>query len=497
MEKYDVVIIGSGLGGLECGVILSKEGYNVCVLEQSHTLGGCLQSFRRKGITLDTGIHYVGSMENGQILNQFFSYFGILDSLNIRKLDEKAFDVVCFGGEEYNYASGYDSFFGTLAERFPSEREGLRVYLDTIRAIGSHISVHNLKQGFISSGGMESLGVSAAHFIDDCVKDPLLRNVLAGTVSLYGGVRDVSPLYHHAMINHSNIEGAYRFVDGTQQIADLLAAQIRKNGGQVFNQSKVISIGMVNEKVGNVVLENGQVVFGDQFISNLHPTTTFNLLEKTGIIKKAYRTRLNSLSNSYGMFTVYMVLRENRVEYFNKNYFIYRGTDAWKSVYGENTKFPEVVLLSSQAQSSNPNYSRVMTIMCPMLIDEFAPWRGTKPNQRGEEYESLKREKAEQLIDFVSTKFPQLKESIKEIYTTTPLSYEDYTATPDGTAYGILKNYQSPLSTMIPTRTRISNLFLTGQHLNVHGALGVTLTAAVTCSELLGEEYLAKKIGNH
>ena len=75
MKHYDVIIIGGGLGGLSCGVMLSKEGLNVCVLEQHHTIGGCLQSFKRDGYTLDTGMHYVGSLSEGQIMHQYFKYF--------------------------------------------------------------------------------------------------------------------------------------------------------------------------------------------------------------------------------------------------------------------------------------------------------------------------------------------------------------------------------------------------------------------------------------
>ncbi|MEG2759102.1 MAG: NAD(P)-binding protein, partial [Rikenellaceae bacterium] len=54
-NNYDIVIIGSGLGGLECALILSKEGYKVCVLEHSSVFGGCLQSFSRNNINIDTG----------------------------------------------------------------------------------------------------------------------------------------------------------------------------------------------------------------------------------------------------------------------------------------------------------------------------------------------------------------------------------------------------------------------------------------------------------
>ena len=47
MQKFDVVIVGSGLGGLACGTILAKEGYKVCILEKNKQIGGMLQIFVR------------------------------------------------------------------------------------------------------------------------------------------------------------------------------------------------------------------------------------------------------------------------------------------------------------------------------------------------------------------------------------------------------------------------------------------------------------------
>lgn len=89
MSKYDIIIIGSGLGGLECGAILSKEGYHVCVLEKNELFGGCFQTYQRGGHRMDTGIHYIGSLDEGQIMNQYFRYFGIMDKLSIQRMDEE------------------------------------------------------------------------------------------------------------------------------------------------------------------------------------------------------------------------------------------------------------------------------------------------------------------------------------------------------------------------------------------------------------------------
>lgn len=495
-NRFDVVIIGSGLGGLECGVMLSKEGYNVCVLEQSAIFGGCLQSFSRRGRSVDTGIHYVGSMDEGQIMRQYLKYFGIFDSLDVKKLDDE-FDVIALGDRgEYSYNQGYDKFTWSLAELFPAEAKGLNRYCNKLKEIGLSIGTEVHQSGFLSSGSIDNLGVSAVKFIDSCVCDPMLRNILAGTNVLYAGTRQTANLYHHAMINHSNIEGSYRFVGGTQNVADMLVKQITNNGGAVLNRSKVVRIKVEAADVKCVELENGETLYAKHFISDIHPASTFAMLDSTPLIKKAYKTRLNLLPNTAGLFSVYLLMKPNSFPYFNKNYYYYNSDDVWDTVIDQPYLVPKLIMLSTQLANHGAKYSDVVTLMSPINNAIFDQWQTASLGSRGSQYEELKAQITENIIAQATKFCPQIRFSIESVYSASPLTYQHYTGTPQGSAYGILKDYRTTIATLIPARTKLNNLFLTGQNLNVHGALGVTLTAATTCAELLGAEYLAKKIGN-
>ncbi|WP_338039489.1 hypothetical protein [Maribacter litopenaei] len=75
-----------------------------------------------------------------------------------------------------------------------------------------------------------------------------------------------------------------------------------------------------------------------------------------------------------------------------------------------------------------------------------------------------------------------------------PLSYRDYIGNHQGSMYGYVKDVNDPLKSFISPRTKIENLYLTGQSLNMHGILGVTISGVVTCSEILGGSYLINKI---
>ncbi|MDR2868111.1 MAG: NAD(P)/FAD-dependent oxidoreductase, partial [Bacteroidales bacterium] len=93
-----IIIIGSGLGGLTTGYILAKNGYHVTILEKNAQLGGCLQTFIRHGVKFETGMHYIGSMEEGQTLYNFFNYLSLLPDMQLQSLDKMAYDVISIAG---------------------------------------------------------------------------------------------------------------------------------------------------------------------------------------------------------------------------------------------------------------------------------------------------------------------------------------------------------------------------------------------------------------
>ena len=100
------VIIGSGLGGLSCGSILSKNGYEVTVLEQGDQPGGCLQCFRRGKAVFETGMHYIGSAASGQTLNTLLRYLDVEPEIRLSRLDPKGYDVISLMGQHYSLANG-------------------------------------------------------------------------------------------------------------------------------------------------------------------------------------------------------------------------------------------------------------------------------------------------------------------------------------------------------------------------------------------------------
>jgi all-trans-retinol 13,14-reductase len=146
------------------------------------------------------------------------------------------------------------------------------------------------------------------------------------------------------------------------------------------------------------------------------------------------------------------------------------------------------------ATSGSDQYAESGSVITYMDYSEMKKWENTFTGDRGEDYLSFKEEKAEILLNAVEKQFPGIRSHISATYSSTPLTWRDYTGTRAGSAYGVLKDFNKPLESLILPRTQIPNFFLTGQNTNVHGILGVTISSVVTCSELIDGRYLIKKI---
>ena len=244
MESKRVVIIGSGLGGLSCGLILSRNGYDVTVLEQGIQAGGCLQCFRRQGVKFETGMHFIGSADEGQVLDRLLRYLGVLDDISLSRLDTSGYDVVSLQGQQFRFANGREQFIETLASDFPLQRDNLSRYFSLVEEVAQASSLHSLRvaDSDVSPLNTEFQLRSMNDVLDEVISDPLLRDVLVGSLPLYAAERNKTPFSTHAFITDFYNQSAFRVVGGSDKIAASLVASIERNGGRVLTRKKVVRI---------------------------------------------------------------------------------------------------------------------------------------------------------------------------------------------------------------------------------------------------------------
>jgi len=502
MEKFDILVIGSGMGGLVCADILGKEGFKVGVVEKNKQIGGSLQTYARDKVIFDSGVHYLGGLAKGQNLYQIFQYLGIMDKLKLQLQDIDAFDKILIEGDDTQYAlaQGYENFISKLLVHFPEEETALRAYCDKLKEICSKFPLYNLRSSNDLNEKSDVLEIDAKAYIDSITTNAKLRVVLAANNALYAGQADKTPLYVHALILNSYIESSWKCIDGGSQIAKLLAQNIKANGGKIIRNAEVKKIAEEDGRATYAELQDGSRIYAENFISNMHPVKTLEMTD-TPLIKNAYRNRLKSLENSVSAFTVNIVFKKDCFKYFKHNYYCVTEQDVWTSADHTEQNWPLGYAVFCGASSKSEEYAEGLSILAYMRYEEVEVWKDTfnttlDENDRGETYNEFKKRKAEILLDAVEKKFPGLRSCIKSYYTATPLSYRDYIGNEDGSLYGIVKDYKHTLKTFISPRTKLPNLYLTGQNLNLHGILGASMSGIVTCCALLGNDNIIAKIRN-
>jgi len=345
----------------------------------------------------------------------------------------------------------------------------------------------------------EILSINAKSYFDELTDNDKLKAVLAGSNFLYAGIANKTPFYVHALSVNSYMQSSWRCINGGSQITKQLIKQLRHYGGEIYKHSEVVGFGFEEEKLVSVKTKNGKTYFGDVFISNIEPKTTLKMVGEDRL-RKSYYKRIQEIEVLTAPFSIYIVFKPESFKYINHNYYHFKDSNKiWDTANYTEHSWPESYMVSMNVSEENQVWAESMTGITYMRYEEMMQWENThntvaEKEERGEEYEKFKAQKTEIFLKEIEKKFPGIRDCIKSIHASTPLSYRDYIGGHHGNLYGYVKDSSNPMKTFISPKTKIENLFLTGQSINMHGVLGVTIGAVVTCSEIVGREYLIQKI---
>ena len=431
-------------------------------------------------------MHFIGSASEGQTLDRLLSFLEVMPDITLSQLDPTGYDVVSLCGQHFRFANGREAFIDQMGSYFPSQRDALERYFNLVDKVASASSLHSLKHVETDAAvNLEYQMRTINEVIDEVIPDPLLAKVLVGNLPLYAAEKDKTPFATHAFIMDFYNQSAYRIVGGSDQVANSLVKTIGRYGGRVLTKSKATRIVCDDTHATGVEVNGSELLQADIVISDAHPMRTLELLD-TNLIRPAFRKRINAIPQTVGGFSVYLRFKQDAVPYLNSNFYGYLQDSPWNCERYDEASWPKGYLYMHLCHEPQPQFAKTGVILSYMQMADVEQWKGTSVGRRGEDYETFKHEKAERLLAALEKEFPGLRDNIANYYTSTPLTYLDYTGTEGGSMYGIAKDVSLGAACRVPHRTRVPNVFQTGQNINSHGILGVLVGTIVTCTEIVG-----------
>lgn len=506
-DHYDVIVIGSGIGGLCNAALLSKLGKKVCVLEQHYTAGGYTHAYERNGYEWDVGVHYVGEMQKSwSMLRRIFDV--ITDGeLKWAPMDE-SYDDIIIGDKTFHYLAGKDAFKEEIKAQFPGEEKAIDEYVELLYKVSSLVPRFFAGQALPRVVGQlynkirhkllpDYFFKTTYDVLSGLTSNQELIGVLTAQWGDYGLPPKRSSFMMHAMVAKHYMGGGSYPVGGAAKIAETIIPIIQQSGGEVFTYAGVKEILVKNNKAYGVRLEKGDEITADKIVScaGLFPTVE-KLLPVSVRKNLKLDEQLKKVEVSSSHLCVYAGFKGDvsELDIPKTNFWIYPGFDHDKNVQAFDDSLSEDLPLvyvsfpSAKDPSWNERYPNKSTveIVAPCKPEWFAKWQSSTWNKRGEDYELLKQELLDRLLAILYKQMPQLEGKLDFAELSTPLSTQWFQWNQEGEIYGLTHTVDRFKQDWLHPETPVKNLYLTGSDIVTAGVGGALIGGVMTANVMMG-----------
>ncbi len=512
-SHYDVIVIGSGIGGLCNAALLAKLGRKVCVLEQHYTAGGFTHSYERSGYEWDVGVHYIGDVHKPHSpLRRIFDVI-TEGKLKWAPMDE-VYDRIIIDGRNYDFRAGRENFKAMLKERFPEESDAIERYVALVNKVSSSMQKFFMGQAMNPAMAAVHRRLRARLVPPECtmttreVLESLTTNqeliaVLTGQWGDYGMVPSEATFLMHAAVAKHYFNGGNYPVGGSWKIAETIIPVIRAAGGEVFTYAKVEEIVLEQGKAVGVKLENGDVLRADQIVSSVGARLTYGQLlpeparQSAGLPKK-----LEKVKPSGSSLCLFLGFKGNAedLQLPRTNLWIYPGPDHEGNVqrFQQDRHAPFPLLYVSFPSAKDPEWEQhypgksTVQVITMAPYEWFEQWSDTTWNKRGEDYEALKEELAQRMLQELYRQMPQLEGALDFYELATPLSTQWFHLYDRGEIYGLDHDPDRFEQAWLHPVSPIKNLYLTGQDVVTAGVGGALMGGLLTTGAMVGMREFGK-----
>ena len=513
-DRWDAIVIGSGIGGLTAAALLSKQaGKKVLVLERHYTAGGYTHSFNRPGYSWDVGVHYIGELQNpASPLRAAFDYLtgGQLEWASMPDV----YDRVVMGSRSFEFPTGLERLRARLKDYFPTEASAIDRYLSAVQSAQKASRLYfaekaiprpaaRLAGRFLRAPFLRWASQSTLDILRRFTSNEELIAVLTAQWGDYGLPPAQSSFGIHAIIASHYFNGASYPVGGASRIAETIAPAIERNGGKIVVSADVQEIIVQNGRATGVKMADGREIHADLIISDAGARNTFQRLVRQ---PQPILDDLKRVPGSLAHLSLYIGVKQSAHELglTGTNLWIYPSSNRGATDHDANlarfiqdpsAPFPAVYI--SFPSAKDPEFEHNHPGRATLEGVVFAPyewftrWEDSRWKHRAAEYDAFKQTLAARIKSEVERHVPAVAGKIDHAELSTPLTTRHFMNYPQGEAYGMAATPERFRLRSLTPHTTIRNLYLTGQDVASLGVAGALFGGVITASAVLGRNLMS------
>ncbi|MDH3285234.1 MAG: NAD(P)/FAD-dependent oxidoreductase [Acidobacteriota bacterium] len=513
-QSYDAIIVGSGIGGLACALLLAKYGQKkILVLERHYTAGGFTHTFKRPGYEWDVGVHYIGDVGDKRSATR-----RMFDELAGGRLEwapmPDAYDRIILGDSAFDLVAGRDALRERLESYFPGESSAIGRHFALVREVTRSASgffaekavpapMAWLAGGLLRRRFMRLASRTTRDVLEELTGDQQLIAVLTGQFGDYGLPPSESSFAIHAMVHHHYLKGGFYPIGGAGEIAVHIGHEIEQRGGSILINAEVKRILVEGTRATGVEMIDGRVLRAPIVVSDAGVANTCDrLLGEVGRPLDTLRRHVRSIGPAAAHLCLYLGCRASDDELGTQatNLWIYPDEKHDENIarFLRDPDAPLPLVYVSFPSRKDPSFQErypgraTIEVLTLGSYDWFKAWEDRPWHRRSEAYEALKQRFSDRLLDALYQHVPQLKGRIDHCELSTPLSTRTFTNYEKGEIYGLKHTPQRFRTRSLKPRTPIRGLYLTGQDVCTCGVTGALFGGTLTASAVLGRNLMSR-----